>query len=114
MVIPMAMATMRRHTPTTPGPIPIMAGRTTHQGRFTTRASDGETPTQAVHEPPPADTASLVTGILAGRKLRPPMPGDVGAAAHPDALAALDMLDKADQRRGAARVTGDPHVQSDR
>src|SRR4051812_38483251 len=48
------------------------------------------------------------------RVRRGPVAGDVGAAADPYPVMAHYVLDKADQRRGAPGMAGEPHVQSDR
>src|SRR6266852_2332018 len=51
---------------------------------------------------------------LTGWELRDPVPRDVDPAADPDTLVALDMLDEADQRLGAAGMASEPHMEADR
>ena len=73
----------------------------------------------APHEAIRAQCAGCWSGggasaALSRRVRRDPVAGDVGAAADPDPVVAHDVLDKADQRRGAARMPGQAHVQPDR
>src|ERR1044071_825205 len=48
------------------------------------------------------------------RKMRHPVPGDVLPPADPNAVMRPEMLDKADQRLGAAGMTANAHMQSNR
>src|SRR5438045_3369497 len=50
----------------------------------------------------------------ARRKVRHPVPRDVLPPADPDAVVRAEMLDKADQRLGAAGMTANAHVQPNR
>src|SRR6266568_3967718 len=58
---------------------------------------------------------TMATGASDRRRMdRPPVPGDVDAAADPDPVVALDMVEEALQRREPPRPPGEAAMEADR